>query len=149
MELYGDPAALAALADRLAFFAGQLRDHAADHVRAAAAAHWVCAAADEFRERVARETKKVDAAADALDRAAATLRAHADQVRGLTAEIASIEHAATSWFSEQVHGVEHALDGLVPHLPWRDLGGPFGLPASGDKGWLEVGAFLRGQGVLA
>jgi hypothetical protein len=144
MGLYGDPAALDALADRLASFAGQLRDHAADHVRAAAAARWVSAAADEFRARVAQETTRVDAAADALDAAGARLRAHAERVRDLIAEIASIEHAATSW----LHGFEHAVDGLVDHLPWRELGGPLRLPASGDKGWLEVGAFLRGHGAL-
>jgi ABC-type transporter Mla subunit MlaD len=146
MGLYGDPAALDALADRLAFFAGQLREHAADHVRAAAAANWVSAAADEFRERVAQETKKVDDAADTLDRAAAKLRAHAETVRGLIAEIASIEHAATNWLSEQAHGIEHAVGGLVRHLPWPDLGGPLGLPASGDKAWLEVGSLLRERG---
>ena len=145
MGLYGDPAALDALADRLASLAGQLRDHATDHVRAAAAAHWVSVAADEFRARVAQETTRVDDAADALDAAAARLRAHAQQVRDLIAEIAGIEHAATSWFSDQLHGLEHAAD----HLPWRELGGPFAWPASGYKAWLEVGAFLRGHGVLA
>ncbi len=158
--MYGDPAALEELAAVLSRRADEVRQHCDGYIRAGRAAHWVSTAADEYRRHVEHEGVRMLRAADALDDAAAGLRAHAGQVREALAEIARMEHAATEWFEERLRDLrDDAVDAfdaarrgisvLVPEAPWRTWPvTPLDLPGPGDKGWLEVGRFLRRQGVL-
>jgi hypothetical protein len=158
--LYGDPAALEQLAATLRARADEVRDHSSAYLRAGRAAHWVSVAAAEYREQVGRADAEVHRAADALDEAADALLAHARQVRAALAEIARIERAATDWFEGKINEIRedaaNAYDAakrgisiIVHEAPWKDWPiGPLNLPVSGDKGWLDIGHFLRGEGVL-
>jgi uncharacterized protein YukE len=158
--VYGDPDALDRLAARLSSRANEIRQHVDDHVRAGQAAHWVSTAATTYRDRVAQDRAKVTRAADALDDAATALHSHAQHVRDTLAEIAQIEHAATAWFERELHDLSDGASNLfdkakqgLSHLwheaPWSHWPvTPLSLPASGDRAWLDVGQFLRGQGVL-
>ena len=137
-----------------------MRHQADDYVRAGQTANWESAAAQEYRDRVAHDSARLHKAADALDDAAAALIAHAQNVRETLAEIARIERVATDWFEDKARALRdeaaNAFDAakrgisiLIHEAPWKDWPiGPLNLPAAGDKGWLDVGHFLRGQGVL-
>jgi hypothetical protein len=157
--LYGDPDALDRLAATLNAHADEVRRHAADHVKAAQTAHWVSPSADSFRSRVGHDRVRVDRDADQLDDAAAALRAHAQHVRDVLTEIGRIERAATDWFEREARNLREKAANLVDtakeglsHL-WPDAPGanwpvtPNNLPGPGDCSWLEVGQFLRGQGI--
>jgi ABC-type transporter Mla subunit MlaD len=124
------------------------------------AARWVSSAAQTYRDRVARDRAQADRAADELERAAAVLHAHAEQVRETLAAIAKAEREARAWFERQARNVadtvEDAVDSagrvvkkLVNEAPWTTWPiGPHNLPAPGDARWLEVGRFMQGKGVL-
>ena len=160
LSMYGDPGELDRLAYRLRRHASEVREHAAEHVRLGQVARWVSSAADSYRDRINRDAVEADRAATDLERAAELLYAHAEEVREKLAEIGRIEQAARTWFEGQARSLmdtaEHVVDaagGLVKRIvhdpPWRTWPiGPHNLPASGDMRWLEVGGFLRGQGVL-
>ncbi len=157
---YGDPDGLDRLAARLRERAGEIRRDAAGHQRQGQAAHWVSTAAQAYRERVAADRADADRAAAELEHAADVLRAHAQQVRETIALIERYEREVTSWFEHQArslaHTVEDAVDSagravnrLVADVPWRSWPiGPTNLPVPGDARWLEVGEFMRRQGVL-
>lgn len=160
MSLYGDPDELDRLAGVLQARATQVRQHAADHVRQGQAVRWVSTAAQAYRDRIARDRADAERAAESLEQAAALLRAHAAQVRETLALIARFEREARAWFEGQARSlaerVEDAVDtagrivkDLVGKPPW--IGWPIGpdnLPGSGDMRWLDVGRFMRGQGVI-
>jgi hypothetical protein len=158
--MYGDPDSLDRLAAKLSARAEEVRQHADNHVKAAAAAHWVSTAADAYRDRAAQDRVKVRYAADSLDEAAAALRAHAQHVRDLLAEIGRIEREATAWFEREAHNLadeasnlwdkaKQGISHLVHEAPWAHWPfSPVTLPAAGDRAWLDVGRFLQGQGVL-
>jgi hypothetical protein len=109
-----------------------------------------------------------------LDEAAAMLRRHAQTVREMIAAIKRITEAVTGWFSSAIdtfnravdafdNAVKDIADGVAdalgfgggqppqpPQPPWSGWKwGPDNLPPQGDKAWLEVGDYLRGQGVPA
>jgi DNA anti-recombination protein RmuC len=160
VALYGDPDRLDELARVLRARADVVREHATDHVRQGQAAHWVSAAATTYRERVHQDAAKAEHAAETMEKAASLLCAHADEVREKLALIARYEHEATAWFESQARSVADRVDSLVDevgHLlkrvvtepPWSGWPiGPLSLPATGDMRWLEVGAFMRGQGAI-
>jgi hypothetical protein len=148
------------IAARLEARAASVRQHAADHQRQGQAARWVSTAAQAYRDRVAEDRAEADRAADAMEHAAAVLRAHAQRVRERIALIARYEADALDWFARQARsladGVENVIDSagrvveqLVAEAPWSTWPiGPQNLPAPGDMKWLEVGSFLRRQGVM-
>jgi hypothetical protein len=160
LSMYGDPDALDRLAHRLQARAADIRLHADDHVRQGQADHWVSVWAQAYRNRIAKDRVDADQAAAELEQAAVVLRAHAQHIRETIALIAKYEKAATGWFEHQVRSltntVEQAVDSaerviksLVNDPPWKTWPiGPHSLPASGDVKWLEVGSFMRKQGVL-
>lgn len=101
------------------------------------------------------------------------LRKHAAQLRETVAVIKNVEGAVTDWFegtinefNQAVKNVESAVGATVdsvgralgldgnapahqPTPPWlRWPYQPGNLPPAGDKAWLDVGDFLRKQGVL-
>lgn len=157
--MYGDPDELDKLAAQLRSRAAQIREHAADHVRLSSRARWVSTAADTYREKVRQDREKADRAADELNRAAALLEAHAQEVRETIARIARIERETVDWFQRQAHGLaekaEHIVDTVADSVkrviqePWS--GWPYRpdkLPPPGDRQWLEVGDFMRRQGAI-
>ena len=154
MSLYGDPDELDRLAAQLLEHAARARQHAADHARRAQNTRWVSTAADACRARLAADRTDVDRATERLEQAAAALRAHAQQVRHTVVLIARYEREVTDWFAHQLSSLGHGLESAgrtlsragAPWLSWPI--GPHNLPAPGDRRWLEVGTFLRGQGVL-
>jgi hypothetical protein len=159
-SFYGDPAELDRLAGQLRQHAAEVRRRATDHVRQAQAARWVSAAAQAYRNRVAEDRSAAGRAAVELERAGNLLHAHADEVRARLALIAMFEREATAWFAHRatslMDSAENVVDPagrfvtkLLHDAPWSTWPiGPHNLPPSGDRRWLEVGGFLRGQGVL-
>lgn len=151
---YGDPDELDRLAGVLRARADEVRRRADEQLAEAQAAQWASISADAYRDRLAGRRAEAHDAADGLEQAAGVLAAHAQEVRERMAAIARIEEAVTSWFSRQAgeivdgarSGVQQVLSGEPPWSGWRFT--PQSLPPPGDKGWLEVGEFMRGKGVL-
>lgn len=163
MAFYGDPDELDRLAGQIAAAAAHVREQAGQARTKASTTQWQSTAATAFRGQVERDAAALDRSADELDRAAAVLRAHAATVRARIAEIRAIEHAVTDWFGREIRALENAasqawhamthpgetIRRLIPEPPWTSWPWtPASLPAPGDKEWLEVGRFMRGQGVL-
>ncbi|GAB1693502.1 WXG100 family type VII secretion target [Krasilnikovia sp. M28-CT-15] len=158
--MYGDPEELDRLAGQLRAHAAEVREHAADHVRQGQVARWVSSAAQSFRDRIVEDQREADRTAADLERAADLLQQHAQEVREKLALIAKFEHEVSAWFHHQVRSLrdeaEQVVDAAgrllkraVTEPPWSGWPiGPTNLPPSGDMRWLEVGGFMRGQGVL-
>jgi uncharacterized protein YukE len=159
--MYGNPDELDRLAKQIDQHADEVRKRGADIVAKAAAMQWKSAAADACRRAIGEDRAKLDAVADRLNTAAAALRKHAQEVREKIAEIGRIEHAVTGWFHDQLTNLQrvgHGVESGVRHVlgtsgsseaPWASWPHqPGNLPPSGDKAWLDVGSFLRKQGVL-
>jgi hypothetical protein len=158
--LYGDPDALDQLAERISSRAGEVRQRAADHARRGETARWVSVAAEDYRVRLRQDRVDADRAADELERAARALHAHAREVRETIARIAEAEREAVAWFDRQARGLADrveqvvevaggALKRAVLDVPWS--GWPYqpgNLPAPGDRGWLDVGRFMRDRGAF-
>ncbi len=151
---YGDPDELDRLACKLRSRAADVRTHASDQVRRAGSARWVSDAAEAYRNELAGRCRDADRAAAGLERAATALEAHAQEVRERLATISRIEQQVSDWFSRKAHEVKDAVEGLVRKVSdgepqWS--GWPYtpqSLPPTGDKRWLDVGEFMRRQGVL-
>jgi hypothetical protein len=102
--LFADPGELRAIAHRIARHADQIRDQAAELVRAADAARWHSCAATACRQRVQAIATDLRRAAGELDDAAAAMLRHADRVSGylefmkheVQAVVDGVEHAASS-----------------------------------------------------
>jgi hypothetical protein len=116
----------------------------------------VSASAEAFRAVVAADRADADRAAAELERAAALLAAHADDVRAALAAIARFEDEIRGWFARQERTLDRVVDavgrvvpGVVGDPPWSGWPiGPHNLPRPGEARWLEVGGFLRSKGVL-
>jgi len=104
MAFPGDPAALDATARRINHHADDLRARACRLAAAADGVRWHSTAAGEFRRDVRGLAGGFRRAADKVDDAADALRRHAATVRQVRAAIRATEHAAAS----AVHGIEHA-----------------------------------------
>ncbi|MCA0143770.1 WXG100 family type VII secretion target [Blastococcus sp. LR1] len=127
MGLYGDPAALDAVASELSQRAREVRAAGDEHRREGARTRWVSDAASAYRQQQAKDCADVDAAAEAMERAADLLRQHADEVRERLAAIARAEEAVRAWLSEQAARGGELLD---------DVGDFLGdLPESGADAW--------------
>lgn len=163
MGFYGDPDELDRLAGQIAAAAAHVREQANQARSKATTTQWQSTAATEFRGQVDRDATGLERSAEQLDQAAAALRAHAATVRARIAEIRAIEHAVIDWFGREARALEQAASNawhavthpgetirrLIPAPPWQSWPyTPQSLPAAGDKEWLEVGQFMRGQGVL-
>ncbi|WP_166532668.1 WXG100 family type VII secretion target [Blastococcus xanthinilyticus] len=130
--MYGDPAALDALADELRGRAAQVRAAADEHRRSGARARWVSDAAAVYRDRMARDCADVDAVAGRVEEAAELLRRHADEVRERQAAIARAEREVRGWLADQAaRGGDLAADvadvvGALPEVgadAWRATAG--------------------------
>jgi hypothetical protein len=136
--MYGDPAALDALASELSQRARSVRAAADEHRRDGARARWVSEAASVYRRQLATDCSAVDAAADAMDEAAALLRRHADEIRDRLAAIASAEREVRAWLAEQASRVGEFAD---------DVGALLGaLPEAGADAWRNVSGQLTRLG---
>jgi hypothetical protein len=170
MSLYGDPDKLDHLAVQIQRRAGEVRDHASRMDAQARAMRWKSVAANRARGTVTGDRHKLDEAARRLDEAAALLRRHAQKVRETIAMIQRIEQEVIGWFDRAIKEfnnavaefndlVEDIARGVVrwvtgeqpkpPKEPWQGWPHqPNNLPPSGDKQWLQVGEFMRKQGVI-
>ena len=138
MGLYGDPAALDALAAELCQRARSVRAAADEHRRDGARARWVSDAAAAYRRQLAADCAAVEAAADAMEEAAEVLRRHADEVRERLAAIARAERAVRAWLSDQASRVGDLAD---------DVGNLVGeLPETGADAWRLVSSGLSRLG---
>lgn len=162
MHPYGDPAGLEAVARRLAQVAREVQEEAQRLALRAGAIRWESTAADSFRAGMADRRRELDQVAGKLEWADSVLRRHGAVVESRVREIAATEGAATAWFGAQLrgfeasasgalHAVEHSL-GAIGHVVGRPPWGswpwaPHRLPEPGHKDWLEVGRFLRSQGI--
>lgn len=90
MAALPDPAALAAIADRIDGHAAAARSRATQLAAAVASAHWHGLAADAFHAQAHVVIAALRAVAGRLESAAATLRRHADQVATLLADAARL-----------------------------------------------------------
>ncbi|SDC88977.1 WXG100 family type VII secretion target [Actinokineospora iranica] len=171
MAFYGDPDELDRLAGQIEQRADDVRKHGADMDTQAGAMRWKSIAADRCRESVAGDRKSLDGTADKLDDAAAILRQHAQQVRELIAAIKRIAESVVNWFNGAIDRFNKAVESFKnavadmadavgdalgfggdepkpPKPPWEGWKyQPDNLPPPGDKQWLEVGEFMRAQGV--
>jgi len=77
----GAPDELDALAERLQQMAAAVRHRATLHQQHSSAARWVSTAASAYRRSVHTDCASASRSADALEHAAADLRAHAEVVR--------------------------------------------------------------------
>jgi len=158
-SVYGNPDELDRLAAQLRHRAEVVRTSGRHHERAGQAARWVSASASAYRNTASRDRARTDAAADALDAAAAALSRHADTVRERIAMIAHAEQAVTGWLQDRWQAAQHTaaqlagtvatgLDTAVRQFadnPWAGLPiDPARLPASGDQAWLDVHRSLAG-----
>jgi hypothetical protein len=136
--VYGDPAALDALASELSQRARSVRVAADEHRRDGARARWVSEAASVYRRQLATDCAAVDAAADAMDEAAALLRRHADEIRDRLAAIARAEREVRAWLADQASRVGEFAD---------DVGALLGaLPEAGADAWRNVSGRLTRLG---
>ncbi|RBY94815.1 hypothetical protein DQ244_06015 [Blastococcus sp. TBT05-19] len=135
MGLYGDPAALDAVADELSQRAREVRAAGEEHRREGDGTRWVSEAASAYRRQQRKDCADVDAAADAMERAADLLRRHADEVRERLAAIQRAEDAVRAWLSEQAARGGEVLEDVgefLGDLPeagadaWRGLAGQLG-----------------------
>jgi hypothetical protein len=137
--LYGDPAALDALASELSQRARSVRAAADEHRRAGARARWVSEAASAYRRQLATDCAAVDAAADAMDDAAGVLRRHADEVRERLAAIARAEREVRDWLAGQAFRVGDVAE---------DVGNVLAeLPEAGADAWRNVSKQLTRLGL--
>ncbi|MGH3831162.1 MAG: WXG100 family type VII secretion target [Pseudonocardiaceae bacterium] len=170
MSFYGDPDELDRLARQIGRYAEHVRTRGSEMAARASVMQWKSVAADRARDVVTGDHRQLDEAAHRLDEAAALLRRHAQEVREAIAKIQMFEREITGWFdsalksfnqavrefgdlmSDIAHGVAHWFGGGQPEPPtppWQDWPHqPSNLPPPGDKRWLEVGAFMRKQGVI-
>ncbi|RJQ73678.1 WXG100 family type VII secretion target [Pseudonocardiaceae bacterium YIM PH 21723] len=169
MSLYGNPEELDRIAGRIAARATEVRDRAQDMHSRATGMNWHSASADLARETVLNDRRRLERSADELDAAAAALRKHAQEVRETIAKIQRLEREVKEWFTGAIDrfnnavdefngflkrvadGVERAIDNQParPLAPWEHWPHqPHSLPPPGDKGWLEVGEFMKRQGAL-
>lgn len=120
MWLYGDPAALDALAAELSQRARTVRAVADEHRRNGARARWVSDAASAYRRQLATDCTAVAAAADVMDEAADVLLRHADVVRERLAAIARAEREVRAWLTDRAARLGDLVDDsglLVGELP--------------------------------
>ena len=103
-----DVQALRGLAGRAHELSGQARGVADDVVRAGGVV-WQSTGAQRYRDDLAAEAREVQAAADELERAAAALRGHADEVEHRLGQIAAL----TDWFTGAVDEARQALAGAA------------------------------------
>ncbi len=136
--MYGDPAALDALAAELSQRARSVRGAADEHRHDGLRARWVSDAASAYRRQLATDCAAVEAAADAMDDAADLLRRHADEVRERLAAIARAERAVRAWLADQAARVGD-LAGDVGDLLGR-------LPEAGADAWRDVSSGLTRLG---
>lgn len=152
--LYGDPDELDRLAGVLRARADAVRAESDQQVARAQASRWVSVSADAYRDRLAGRRGEAYGVAEGLEEAAAVLVGHAQEIRDRVAAIARIEQEVTDWFGRRAteladvvrSGVRRLVDGELPWSGWPYT--PQSLPPRGDKGWLDVGQFMRGKGVL-
>ncbi len=136
--MYGDPAALDALAAELSQRARSVRAAAGEHRHDGYRARWVSDAASAYRRQLATDCAAVEAAADAIDDAAELLRRHADEVRQRLAAIARAERAVRAWLADQAGRVGELAD---------DVGDLLGrLPEAGADAWRDVSRGLTRLG---
>ncbi|EWC60573.1 hypothetical protein UO65_4145 [Actinokineospora spheciospongiae] len=173
MAFYGDPDELDRLAGQIEQRAEEVRKHGRDMDTQARGMRWKSIAADRCRETIAADRKKLDATADKLDAAAAALRQHAQQVRELIAAIKRIGEQVVNWFNGAIDRFNQAVESFKnavadvargvgdalgfggdspqpPRPPWEGWKyQPNSLPPFGDKQWLDVGEYMRAQGVAS
>lgn len=136
--MYGDPAALDALAAELSQRARTVRTAADEHRREGARARWVSEAASAFRRQLGADCAAVEAAADAMDDAADMLRRHADEVRERLAAIARAEREVRAWLADRSSLLGELAD---------DVGDLVGrLPEAGADAWRDVSRGLTRLG---
>ena len=139
MGLYGEPAALDALADELAQRARQVRAEGEEHRHEGDRARWVSDAATAYRRQLAADCAAVDVAADRMADAADLLRRHADEVRERLATIARSEQAVRAWLGERAARGSEVLD---------EVGDVLGrLPEAGADAWRQVSGRLSALGL--
>jgi hypothetical protein len=170
MSFYGDPDELDRLAVQIGRHAEDVRTRGSEMDARASAMRWKSVAADRARETVTGDRRQLDETARRLDEAATLLRRHAQEVRETIAKITMFEQAVASWFDSAIKVFDQAVDefdnlvsgiarGVVrwvgggqpepPKPPWQGWPHqPDNLPPPGDKRWLEVGEFMRKQGVI-
>lgn len=139
MGLYGDPAALDALASELSARAREVRVAGDEHRRAATTTRWVSTAASAYRRQMSADCAQVDAAAERMDAAADLLRQHADEVRERIAAIARAEQEVRDWLADQAARGGELVDQA------GDLLGQ--LPEAGAEAWRDVAGGLRRLGL--
>jgi hypothetical protein len=101
----GDPDDLDRIAAQLDADAATVRETASSNVRRAQQARWVSISAQRYRDVVAADRRRADAAAEQLERAAEALRAHAAQIRETLARLARAGEAGIAWFTTHVADV--------------------------------------------
>jgi hypothetical protein len=172
--LYGNPDELDRIAGEICKRTEFVRGRADEMHGKAQGMRWQSVAADRCRETVGGDKRRLFEAAEGLDEAAAMLRRHAQTVREMIAAIKRIMETVTGWFKSAIdtfnravdafnNAVKDIADGVAdtlgfgggqppqpPQPPWSGWKwGPDNLPPQGDKAWLEVGDYMRRQGVPA
>lgn len=160
--MYGDPAKIEELAQRLRAEASRAADQAGRIRAAMDALQWEGAAADAFRERMGRRGKACETAQADLTAAAEALQRHAEQVRALLAEITRLQESVTGWLNRAIdqagNAAQRAWDALrdfggaivdvADFLPWRNWDfDPTITPPPGHKDWLDFGRQLMERGI--
>jgi uncharacterized protein YukE len=159
--VYGDPAKIEQLANKLRAEAGRAIEQAGQIRTAVDALEWAGSAADAFRERMGKRIKASETAQADLMAAADALQRHAERVRELLAEIARLQNTITNWLNNAIDAAGNAAErawnaikdfgGSVDFndfLPWRDWDfNPTITPPPGHKDWLDFGRRLMERGI--
>lgn len=146
--MYGEPAAIRRVADRLEARAEELRGCAEELRARSDTVEWVSSAATAMRVRTAQECLALREVAGRYDEAGAAVRRHAARVEELLARIAEIQRRVSALLAEAADRLQRAaaavVDGVSDLLGVDDdrrlLETPW--PPPGHRDWLDVPARL-------
>ncbi|MSO37263.1 MAG: WXG100 family type VII secretion target [Acidimicrobiia bacterium] len=136
MNLFGDPAAIEALANTLASRAGQVSSVGHRVMARSDACRWQCRKADRFRDEMRSRHRQSENLARELTDLSHQLRRLAAQVRAEQKFLGGLERKIRELFDAFVPGPD-----VTP--PWEGKRwGPGNLPSPGDPAWRDVGKTL-------
>ena len=145
--MYGNPAAIRRLAQKMRDRSSDLRRQGDDLVSRTESHSWVSLAADRMRESAAEMAGKLRSTAADYDEAAERLDAHAREVQRLLDLIEEIERKVTNMVSEARDRIASAAKAIADGVKGLVSGADdafdkmldaFDPPPAGHKDWLDV-----------
>ena len=150
--MYGEPARIRQVAERLERRADDLRRQAGELLARSESVGWASAAADRMRVEARERHDELRRVAAGYDEAAQRVREHADRVQELLDLIASIEQQARRIIDGAVDAVRSAVDAVVGGIKDAFTDGDreaerianTPCPPPGHKDWLDMPELIPG-----